>query len=224
MNWNDFFMREDIKEETKKINEYLQKQKEKYEPLKIFPKHENIYKCFELSSLEELKVVLIGQDPYHGEYNEEPQAQGLSFSVPDGFKLPPSLKNIFKELNNDLGLNISKSGDLTKWAQQGVLLLNASLSVLQGNANSHFKIWKNFTAELLKFIVQNKKDLVFILWGNFSKNLIKNLDMSAHHIISSNHPSPLSANKGGFFGTKPFSKTNQLLEKIGKEKIDWNLN
>lgn len=224
MNWNDFFLREDIKQETDKINEYLHEQREKYEPLKVFPLQENIYKCFELTPLQELKVVLIGQDPYHGEYNEKPQAQGLSFSVPDDFTNPPSLKNIFKELNDDVGCDISKSGDLTKWGLQGVLLLNASLSVLQGNANSHFKIWKKFTTEMLKFIVENKKDLVFILWGNFSKNLVKNLDMSAQYIISSNHPSPLSANRGGFFGTKPFSKTNQILEKIGKEKIDWNLN
>jgi len=224
MNWNDFFMRQDIKQETKKINEYLLEQREKYEPLKVFPLQENIYKCFEITPLQELKVVLIGQDPYHGEYNQEPQAQGLSFSVPDGFIHPPSLKNIFKELKDDVGCDISKSGNLTKWGLQGVLLLNGSLSVLQGNANSHFKIWKKFTNELLKFIVENKKNLVFILWGNFSKNLVKNLDMSEQYTISSNHPSPLSANRGGFFGTKPFSKTNEILEKNGKEKIDWNLN
>lgn len=224
MNWNDFFERPDIKEEKEKIDEFLEEQREKYEPLKVFPLQENIYKCFELTSFEELKVVLIGQDPYHGEFNEEAQAQGLSFSVPNGMKFPPSLKNIFKELNDDLDCEIPKSGDLSHWSQEGVLLLNASLSVLQGNANSHYKIWKKMTAELLKFIVKNKKNLVFILWGKFSQNLVKNLDMSDQHIISSNHPSPLSANKGGFFGTKPFSKTNEFLEKIGKEKIHWNLN
>tara|TARA_B100001094_G_scaffold331967_1_gene402152 strand:- start:1550 stop:2224 length:675 start_codon:yes stop_codon:yes gene_type:complete len=223
MSWNIFFERSDIIQETQKINEYLEEQRIKYEPLKLFPLQENIYKCFELTPLEELKVVLIGQDPYHSEYNNQPQAQGLSFSVPNNFTFPPSLKNIFKELNNDIGCHIPKSGDLTKWSKQGVLLLNASLTVLQGNPNSHSKIWKKFTLELLKFIIDNKKNLVFILWGKFSQNLLKNLDVTEQHIISSNHPSPLSANKGGFFGTKPFSKTNQILQNIKNEPIDWNL-
>jgi uracil-DNA glycosylase len=223
MNWNTFFEKDNIIQEKIKIDEFLEQQKNIYEPLEIFPNKNNIYKCFELTQFENLKVVLVGQDPYH----QKKQAQGMSFSVPDGIKIPPSLKNIFKELNLDIGCEIPEFGDLTKWGQEGVLLLNASLTVLEGNPNSHYKIWKKFTTELLKYIVENKKNLVFILWGKFSQNLVKNIDMTNQYILSSNHPSPLSVSQKGpncFIGSRCFSKTNEILEKIGKTPINWNLN
>ncbi len=168
---------------------------------------------------EKLKVVLIGQDPYHG----RGQAHGLSFSVQDGVPFPPSLQNIFKELKDDVGVETPKSGSLEKWARQGVLLLNASLTVQEGHPMSHQSIgWERFTDYVIERINEEATGIVFILWGSFAQKKCKMIDESKHFVIKSAHPSPLSCYRG-FFGSKPFSKTNEILRKIGKEEIDWSL-
>jgi uracil-DNA glycosylase len=163
--------------------------------------------------------VIIGQDPYHG----VGQAQGLSFSVPKNFPLPPSLRNIYKELFNDLKL-IRLSGDLSPWANQGVLLLNTVLTVRSGEPGSHAKKgWEKFTEEVISQLSQQKEAVVFVLWGAYAQKLAKHIDSQKHFVIQAAHPSPLSANRGGFFGTKPFSKINEYLVETGQEAIDWAL-
>lgn len=185
----------------------------------IFPKDEDIFKAFELTMFEEVKVVILGQDPYH----DSGQANGLSFSVPAHCTLPPSLKNIFKELKNDLDIPISSHGDLTHWASQGVLLLNASLTVIAGKAGSHNKIgWHRFTDAVIQSLSDNRKNIVFILWGNFAKSKIKFIDSNKHLILTAAHPSPLGAHRG-FWGSKPFSKANNYLIENGIKPIDWAL-
>lgn len=183
----------------------------------IFPPKNYIFNALKLTPYKNVKVVIMGQDPYHG----EGEAHGLSFSVQKGIKLPPSLKNIYKELESDLGIHPSSSGDLTKWAKEGVLLLNSSLTVIKDRANSHKDIgWTVFTDYIIKLINLKEEPVVFILWGNFArskKNLITN---SKHLIIESTHPSPFSANNG-FFGSKPFSKTNNFLINNNKIPIKW---
>ncbi|MCB0410289.1 MAG: uracil-DNA glycosylase, partial [Flavobacteriales bacterium] len=162
----------------------------------------------------------IGQDPYHGPN----QAHGLCFSVNDGIKHPPSLENIFKELQSDLNIPYPKTGNLEKWAKQGVLLLNASLTVRQGEANSHQNIgWQKFTDAVIQQLSNEKEGIVFLLWGGFAKKKGAKIDTKKHHVLTSGHPSPLSANKGHWFGNKHFSKTNELLVKMQKEPINWNL-
>ena len=164
-------------------------------------------------------MVIIGQDPYHG----PGQAQGLSFSVPPNFPLPPSLRNIYKELYNDLKV-IRMNGDLSPWANQGVLLLNAVLTVRSGEPGSHAKRgWEKFTEEVISQLSQEKESVVFVLWGAYAQKLAKHIDSQKHLIIQAVHPSPLSANRGGFFGTKPFSKINQYLVETGHEAIDWGV-
>ena len=222
MSWDDFFSREDIKNELKKINKEIKKQKN--EGITIYPSKENRFKCFEITELENVKVVLIGQDIYINEINGIPQGQGLCFSVPDKFPFPPSLENIFKELKNDLGYEIPKSGNLTKWAERGVLLLNRSLSVQKGKSNSHKKLWTTFSKELMKFIFYNKNFVFFICWGNDALDSIRGLNLENHIVLTAKHPSPLSANKGGFFGNKHFSKCNKILKDKHIKEIDWNIN
>jgi uracil-DNA glycosylase len=176
-----------------------------------------IFNAFSKTPLDKVKVVILGQDPYHG----PGQAMGLSFSVPDGVTPPPSLVNIFKELQEDTGLAIPNTGNLTKWAEQGVLLLNASLTVRAADPMSHAKIgWHNFTDTVISTISHEKKKVVFILWGKFAQEKKKLIDNKKHLILTAAHPSPLSAHNG-FFGSRPFSKTNEYLMQNGLDPINW---
>ena len=177
-----------------------------------------VFAAFEACPFEEVKVVLIGQDPYHG----IGQANGLCFSVADGVKFPPSLVNIFKELETDLQKPLPDSGDLMRWAKQGVLLLNATLTVRAHAAGSHQKKgWEQFTDAVIQCLSKEKEGLVFLLWGGFAQKKGAVIDAERHHLLCSGHPSPLSANRGYWFGNRHFSKTNALLEKSGQKKIDW---
>lgn len=190
-----------------------------YETKTIFPAKENIFNALKLTDYNNVKVVIMGQDPYHG----VGEAHGLSFSVQEGVKVPPSLQNIYKELNNDLNIPIKTSGDLTNWAKQGVLLLNAVLTVEKDKASSHKGLgWELFTDYIIKLLNQREDPIVFILWGNFAREKKKYITNSQHCIIESPHPSPFSA-YNGFFGSKPFSKTNDFLIKNKKEPVDWSL-
>lgn len=186
----------------------------------IYPEHSDIFAAFELTPFDQVKVVVLGQDPYHGAN----QAHGLSFSVQKGVKTPPSLRNIFKELNAEFpDFKVPENGDLTRWAKQGVLLLNATLTVSSGEPGSHQKQgWEVFTDEVIKAISSLKENVVFILWGNYAQQKEGLIDDSKHFIIKSKHPSPFSAHRG-FFGSKPFSQTNKYLNKHGKKPIDWKL-
>jgi len=185
----------------------------------IFPPGPLIFNAFNKTPFSKVKVVLLGQDPYHG----KGQAMGLSFSVPDGIPKPPSLVNIFKELESDLGIKPPISGNLEKWAKQGVLLLNASLTVRQNEAASHSKIgWLQFTDSVISKISELKDDIVFLLWGRFAQDKQTLIDETKHHVLKAAHPSPFSADKG-FFGCRHFSKTNELLTINNKEPIDWKL-
>lgn len=183
----------------------------------IFPPLTHVFAAFQKCSFEQTKVVIIGQDPYHG----LGQAQGLSFSVPSSFPLPPSLRNIYKELYTDLKL-IRRDGDLSSWADQGVLLLNAVLTVRSGQPGSHAKQgWEEFTQDLIRKLSEEKRHVVFILWGAYAQKLAKFINPDRHLLIKAAHPSPLSANRGGFFGSKPFSKINEYLIATEQEGIDW---
>jgi uracil-DNA glycosylase len=185
----------------------------------IFPPGKLIFNAFEKTPFNNLKVVVLGQDPYHG----PGQAHGLSFSVPDGVKPPPSLVNIFKELKKDIGMEIPTTGNLTPWAEQGVLLLNAVLTVRANEPASHAKIgWMDFTDAVIQKISNEKKGIVFLLWGKFAHEKQILIDATKHHILKAAHPSPFSADKG-FFGCKHFSKTNELLMHQGIEPINWKL-
>ena len=185
---------------------------------KIFPPGSQIFRAFELTPVSDLKVVILGQDPYHG----LGQAHGLSFSVPDGVAAPPSLKNIFKEIESDLGVRMSGYPNLEKWARQGVLLLNAVLTVRSGEAASHSKIgWQEFTDAVIKYISDNCEGVVFMLWGNFARTKRDLIDTSRHHVLEAAHPSPLA--RGAFFGCRHFSQANNLLMASGKKPIDWTL-
>jgi uracil-DNA glycosylase len=187
---------------------------------KIYPKGSDIFNAFNKTPFDKVEVVILGQDPYHGEN----QAHGLSFSVQKGITIPPSLRNIYKELQTDIPVFIIPGhGDLTKWAEQGVLLLNASLTVRAGIPGSHQKKgWEEFTDNVIKTISDKKEGIVFILWGSFAQAKAELIDKAKHHIIKSPHPSPFSADRG-FFGSKPFSKTNEILIKEGKKPIDWQI-
>jgi uracil-DNA glycosylase len=183
----------------------------------IFPPFSSICKALELTSFDAVKVVIIGQDPYHG----VGEAQGFSFSVPNGVKIPPSLRNIFKELTHDLGVERTQS-DLTDWANQGVLLLNSVLTVRANEPGSHAKIgWQTFTAQILQQLNAREKPIVFMLWGNYAQQMGRHLETSKHLIIRSSHPSPLAANRGGWFGSKPFSQANAFLVATGLDPIHW---
>lgn len=196
----------------------LKTTKNNYNNNRCFPERSNIFSAFNHCTLEKLKVVIIGQDPYHG-IN---QANGLSFSVNSNEKLPPSLKNIFLEINNDLKTNIRTNGDLADWASQGVLLLNSILSVESGKPGSHSKIgWETFTDNVIKIISKSKNNVVFMLWGGYAKKKEKLIFENNHLILKTGHPSPLSANRGYWFGNKHFSKCNSFLEKKDIEPIEW---
>ena len=193
-----------------------EKVKEEYQTTKCFPPKDQIFRAIELTPFEEVKVVIIGQDPYHNDN----QANGLCFSVSDKVTAPPSLKNIFKELEDDLGIK-KTSNELEMWAKQGVLLLNATLTVRAHEANSHKDLgWEKFTDFIIKEISDKKENVVFVLWGAFAQKKVGLIDASKHFIIQSAHPSPFSVHKG-FFGSRPFSKINQFLEEKGKEPINW---
>lgn len=183
-----------------------------------YPPFDLLFNAFDACTFENTKVVIIGQDPYHG----EGQANGLSFSVNENIAHPPSLKNIFKELESDIGLPYRSNGDLTSWANQGVLLLNATLSVRAKFAGSHQKQgWEVFTNAVIKMLSNQKSDLIFILWGSLAKTKSNLIDTKKHTILESGHPSPMSANRGHWFGNKHFSKTNAALKLKGKSPIDW---
>lgn len=185
----------------------------------IYPPGKQIFNAFEFTPFSKVKVVIIGQDPYHG----PGQAHGLSFSVPDGVQPPPSLLNMFKEILNDLGINISNTGNLEKWAKQGVLLLNASLTVEQSKPMAHAQIgWHLFTDEVIKKVSAEKDNVVFMLWGRFAQNKETLIDTTKHLVLKAAHPSPLSA-YNGFFGCGHFSKANNWLRQKGEQPIDWNL-
>lgn len=204
-------------ENYKKIREFL---KAEYSTHTIYPSMYDIFNAFKITPYKSIKAVILGQDPYH----EPNQAHGLCFSVKDGCVPPPSLINIFKEMKSDLGLEPPKNGNLTKWAERGVLLLNTTLTVRRGAANSHSKCgWTAFTDEVIKKISAREKPVVFILWGGNARAKKPLIDTERHFIVESAHPSPLSC-YNGFFGSKPFSKTNRFLESVGEEPIDWNLN
>jgi len=192
--------------------------KQEYKYHQCFPHGKNIFNAFERCKFDDLKVVIIGQDPYHG-FN---QANGLCFSVNDGVAHPPSLINIFKEIESDLNIPYPKSGNLERWASQGVLLLNATLTVRAHQAGSHQnKGWEQFTDAVISTISEKKEGIIFLLWGGFAKKKIKLIDSKSHHILTSGHPSPLSANRGYWFGNKHFSKTNFLLQQAGETAVDW---
>ena len=183
-----------------------------------YPPFDQIFNAFDSCAFEAVKVVIIGQDPYHG----DGQANGLCFSVNEGIPHPPSLRNIFKELETDLNLLYPSSGDLSSWVNQGVLLLNATLSVRAREAGSHQKQgWEKFTNAVIKTLSAERSDLVFLLWGSYAKNKIRFIDTEKHTVLQTGHPSPLSANRGYWFGNKHFSKTNKVLESLGKAPIQW---
>lgn len=190
-----------------------------YRTITIYPDMYDIFNALHYTQYKDVKVVILGQDPYHG-YN---QAHGLSFSVKPGVQAPPSLINIYKELNADLGCYIPNNGYLKKWADQGVLLLNTSLTVRAGEANSHRNIgWERFTDKVISLLNDREDPIVFILWGSNAQSKTNIIMNPKHYIIKSPHPSPLSAHRG-FFGSKPFSKANKFLVSIGKESIDWQI-
>ena len=185
---------------------------------RIFPPGSQIFRAFDLTPVDKVKVVILGQDPYHG----PGQAHGLSFSVPDNMPAPPSLKNIFKEIESDLGVRMSGYPNLEKWARQGVLLLNAVLTVRNGEAASHSKIgWEQFTDAVIRYISDNCEGVVFMLWGNFARSKRDLIDRSKHHVLEAAHPSPLA--RGAFFGCRHFSQANNILAARGLQPIDWQL-
>ena len=190
-----------------------------YNTKTIYPPKNYIFNALKLTPYSNTKVVIVGQDPYHG----EGEAHGLSFSVQEGIKLPPSLKNIYKELYDDLGILPSTTGDLTKWGKEGVLLLNAVLTVEKDKPASHRNLgWERLTDYIIKILNQKEEPVVFILWGNFAKEKAKLITNPNHYIITSPHPSPFSA-RYGFFGSKPFSKANNFLKEHNIKEVDWNL-
>ena len=185
----------------------------------IYPPQDEVFNAFKYTAFDEVKVVILGQDPYHGPN----QAHGLAFSVNYGIKTPPSLLNMYKELHDDLGLYIPNNGFLEKWAKQGVLLLNTSLTVRDSEANSHSKIgWQTFTDNIIKKLNEREKPIIFILWGNNAKAKEKFIDTNKHYILKGAHPSPLSANRG-FFGCKHFSEVNRILKELKEKEIDWQI-
>lgn len=214
--WDELLQPEFEKEYYLKLRQFLI---EEYKNNAIYPDKNNIFNALKLTSYEDVKVVVIGQDPYHGPN----QAHGLSFSVQPKVQIPPSLLNMYKELRDDLGCFIPNNGYLVPWAEQGVLLLNAVLTVREGQANSHRnKGWEKFTDRVIELLNERKEPVVFLLWGNNAKEKGELITNKHHYILTSVHPSPLSASRG-FFGCKHFSKTNEILESLGKNPIDWQI-
>jgi len=221
--WKAHFEHEFAQDYMIKLREFLKTEKQNGQV--IYPPSDLWFNAFLQAPFEKIKVVIVGQDPYHG----EGQAHGLSFSVPDGIKIPPSLRNIYKELNRDLGMTIPAWGNLEAWAKQGVLLLNASLTVRAGDANSHSKQgWLQFTNACIQHINQHKEGVVFLAWGRFAHNVCSVVDTAKHCVIKTSHPSPLGANKTGkdfaaFLGSGCFSLANEYLKAHGKDPIRWEL-
>jgi len=216
INWQNIIKKEQQKEYYKKLEVFLNKE---YETKKIYPPQDKIFTAFELCSCDNLKVVILGQDPYH----QINQAQGLAFSTPTSIKNPPSMINIIKEVISDIGKCECLDGDLTPWAKQGVLLINTVFTVENSKPKSHDKIgWKIFSDNIIKYIDENFDNIVFVLWGANAISKTKLIDENKHHIISSVHPSPLSSYRG-FFGSKPFSKANTYLLEHNKDAINWSL-
>jgi uracil-DNA glycosylase len=216
LDWQCFFETEKAKTYYTQLESFIQSDRLKST---VFPKEIDVFKAFELTSLDKLKVVIIGQDPYH----KVNQAHGLSFSVNTGIKTPPSLVNVYKELQTDLNIPMANHGNLTGWAKQGVLLLNATLTVREGQPGSHqHQGWEKFTDEVITYISENKDGVVFLLWGNFAKSKKDIINASKHLILEAAHPSPLA--RGAFFGCKHFSQTNAYLISKNKTPIEWDLN
>ena len=215
MNWENIIDLEKQKDYYKSLEKEINK---RYETTTVFPEKQNIFKAFSLTKLDNLKVVILGQDPYHG----FGQAQGLAFSTPANIKNPPSMQNILKEIQSDLGKkSICEDGDLTPWAKQGVLLLNTILTVEESKPKSHHNLgWEVFTDNIIKYISDNCEDTIFILWGSPAISKTKLIDRKKHHILTAPHPSPLSSYRG-FFGCKHFSQTNDILKSLNKEAIIW---
>lgn len=214
--WENKMKKEFEKDYFSILNQFL---KQEYKEQTIFPEKKLIFNALNSIPFNKVKVVIIGQDPYHG----KGQAHGLSFSVTEGIKTPPSLVNIFKEIESDLKINNHGKGDLTKWAKQGVLLLNATLTVRENTAGSHQnKGWEQFTDQIISTISEERKNLVFLLWGKFAQNKTKLIDKNKHHILMSSHPSPLSSYRG-FLGCKHFSECNNILKRDNKTEINWQL-
>lgn len=214
MNWKTVIEQEQQKDYYKSLKQIID---QKYLQTKVYPPKEKIFNAFSLTKYEDLKIVILGQDPYH----QPNQAQGLAFSTPKEIKNPPSMVNILKEIHSDMGNSICNDGDLTPWAKQGVLLINTILTVEDSKAKSHHKIgWEIFTDNIIKHISDNFNDVVFLLWGSPAIAKSKLIDSSKHHILTAPHPSPLSAYRG-FFGCKHFSMANEILKKIGKEPVQW---
>lgn len=214
--WSKLIEEESTKPYYRELQSFLKAERKSHE---VYPPEEEVFSAFELTPFEKVKVVILGQDPYHG----EGQAHGLSFSVKKGIKSPPSLANIYKELKTDLGFEIPKHGNLENWARQGVLLLNTVMTVRKAEANSHQgKGWEIFTDQVIEKLSSEKSNLVFILWGGPSQKKASKVNPDHHHLIISPHPSPLSSYRG-FFGSKPFSRTNEFLKSTGATPIDWSL-
>ncbi|MGB3752013.1 MAG: uracil-DNA glycosylase [Arcobacteraceae bacterium] len=214
MTWQNIIENEKTKEYYLKLEKFID---ERYHETDVYPQKENIFAAFDLTPFEELKVVIIGQDPYH----QKGQAQGLAFSTPKNIKNPPSMVNILKEIHSDIGSSTCDDGDLTSWAKQGVLLINTILTVEDSTPKSHEKKgWEIFTDTIIKTISEEKKDIIFILWGAGAIKKSKLIDETKHHILTAPHPSPLSSYRG-FFGCKHFSQTNQILDTIHKKEIIW---
>jgi uracil-DNA glycosylase len=215
MTWEDIIDLEKQKDYYKSLEKEINK---RYKTTTVFPEKQNIFKAFSLTKLDNLKVVILGQDPYHG----FGQAQGLAFSTPANIKNPPSMQNILKEIQSDLGKkSICEDGDLTPWAKQGVLLLNTILTVEEAKPKSHHNLgWEVFTDNIIKYISDNCEDTIFILWGSPAISKTKLIDRKKHHILTAPHPSPLSSYRG-FFGCKHFSQTNDILKSLNKEPIIW---
>ena len=212
--WKEHLMDEFSKDYFRNLVEFV---KEEYKQHTVYPPGKYIFRAFDRSNFEDTKVVILGQDPYHG----PGQANGLCFSVYEGIRMPPSLVNIFKELKDDLGKEIPPSGDLERWAKQGVLLLNATLTVRARQAGSHQKKgWENFTDSVIRLLSEQRENLVFLLWGAYAQKKGEFIDTSKHFVLKSAHPSPFSADRG-FFGNKHFSKTNEFLESKGLPPIQW---
>ena len=213
--WKEALKDEFGQDYFKQLREFC---KNEYQHAIVYPAPKNIFRAFELTTFGKVEVVILGQDPYHGPR----QANGLCFAVGEGVLLPPSLQNIFKELESDLGQKlVHKTGDLERWAKQGVLLLNATLTVKARTAGSHQgKGWEEFTDAVIRKLSEEREHLVFILWGNYAKQKGAHIDRTKHLAIESAHPSPFSA-ANGFFGSKPFSKTNEYLVEHNKKQIDW---
>lgn len=216
-NWYELLKEEFESKSYKSLEKWLNYE---YTHKTIYPEPKNVFNALNLVKFNDVKVVIIGQDPYHN----PKQAHGLSFSVEKDINSPPSLKNIYKELQDDCGCYIPNNGNLTKWAKQGVLLLNSVLTVEENKPNSHKgKGWEQITTKIVELLNKREDPVIFLLWGGNAKALGKNINSNKHYILTAVHPSPMSANQGGWFGCKHFSKTNAILQKLNKTPIDWQI-